>query len=100
MSGVAESDRCRSVGVGVGCWQGLGVAFRCGGPLVPGPGRDHGGDDPSAGDGGPAMTVAVTVTVAEVLPDGSQVPVDGELAAALAGPVEQLSAMLTWTVRE
>jgi len=46
------------------------------------------------------MTVAVTVTVAEVLPDGSQVPVDGELAAALAGPVEQLCAMLTWTVRE
>jgi hypothetical protein len=37
------------------------------------------------------MTVAVAVT--EVLEDGSQAPVDGELAAALAGAVEQFTTM-------
>jgi len=32
--------------------------------------------------------------------DGSVGPVEGELAAALAGPVEQMSLMLTWAVQE
>jgi hypothetical protein len=42
------------------------------------------------------MTVTVSVTVTQVREDGSGHPVDGELAAALAGPVEQFSAMLAW----
>ncbi len=42
------------------------------------------------------MTVSVSVTVTRVNPDGSVSPVEGELAAALAGPVEQFSGMLTW----
>jgi hypothetical protein len=46
------------------------------------------------------MTVAVSVTVTQVLKDGSQGPADGELAAALAGPAGQFAAMLTWTARE
>jgi hypothetical protein len=46
------------------------------------------------------MTVTVSVTVRQVREDGTQDPADGELAAALAGPVEQFSAMLTWTVQQ
>jgi hypothetical protein len=45
--------------------------------------RDAGGKRPSAGDGGPAMTVKITVT--EIGDDGAEVPLDAELAAALAG---------------
>ena len=47
-----------------------------------------------------AVSVMVSVTVTQVREDGTVDPVDGELAAALAGPVEQLSAMLTWTARD
>jgi len=43
------------------------------------------------------MTLAVSVTVTQVFEDGSTGPVDGELAAALAGPVGQFSAMVAWT---
>jgi hypothetical protein len=43
-----------------------------------------------------AGSVSVTVTVTQADEDGSQHPVDGELAAALAGPAEQFSTMLTW----
>ena len=46
------------------------------------------------------MTVKVSVTVTQVLEDGSEGPVDGELAAALAGPVQQFAGMLTWTARQ
>ena len=46
------------------------------------------------------MAVSVTVTVTEVREDGSEVPVDGELAAALAAPVSQFSSMLAWTAGE
>ena len=42
------------------------------------------------------MKLAVTVTVTVTGEDGSQCPVSGELAAALAAPVEQFSQMLTW----
>jgi len=44
--------------------------------------------------------VAFSVTVTEIREDGSEVPVDGELAAALAGPAGQFSSMLAWTARE
>ena len=46
------------------------------------------------------MTVTVSVTVTQVDQDGTVGPVDGELAAALAGPVEQLSVMLSWTAQD
>ena len=44
------------------------------------------------------MTVKVTVT--EIGDDGTEVPLDAELAAALAGPVRQFAGMLAWTARE
>src|SRR5262249_27245969 len=46
--------------------------------------------------GGP-VTLHVSVVVTQVNPDGSQGPVDAELAAALAGPTEQFSSMISWT---
>jgi hypothetical protein len=42
------------------------------------------------------VAVAVSVTVTQVDEDGREHPAGGELAAALAGTVEQFSAMLTW----
>jgi hypothetical protein len=44
------------------------------------------------------MTVKITVT--EIGEDGTEVPLQEELAAALAGPVEQFAGMLGWTARE
>jgi hypothetical protein len=46
------------------------------------------------------MTVKVLVTVTQVFEDGTEGPVDGELAAALAGPAEQFAGMLTWTAQQ
>jgi hypothetical protein len=46
------------------------------------------------------MTVRVSVTVTQVREDGSEGPLEEELAAALAGPVEQFAAMLTWTAQQ
>ena len=46
------------------------------------------------------MTVKVSVTVTQVLEDGTEGPVDGGLAAALAGPVQQFAGMLTWTAQQ
>jgi hypothetical protein len=40
------------------------------------------------------VAVSVSVTVTQVSEDGSEVPPDGELAAALAGTAEQFPAML------
>src|SRR6266852_5885696 len=46
------------------------------------------------------MELAVSVTVTRIGEDGSQCPVGGELAAALAGPAEQFSQMLTWAAQD
>ncbi|HXZ77103.1 MAG TPA: ISKra4 family transposase [Streptosporangiaceae bacterium] len=46
------------------------------------------------------MTVRLSVTVMRVREDGSEVPADGELAAALAGPAEQFAGLLSWTAGE
>ena len=46
--------------------------------------------------GGPAVAVCVSVMVTQVNDDGSESPADGELAAALAGPVARFSAMVAW----
>ena len=45
------------------------------------------------------MTVTVSVTVTQVREDGTAGPLE-ELAAALAGPVEQFSSMLTWAAQQ
>jgi hypothetical protein len=46
------------------------------------------------------MTVTVSVTVTEIREDGTAGPLEDELAAALAGPVEQFTSMLTWTAQQ
>jgi hypothetical protein len=53
-----------------------------------------------AGAGGAAVTVRLSVEIRQVLEDGSEVPVDGELAAALAAPAEQVAGLLSWTAGE
>jgi hypothetical protein len=56
--------------------------------------------NPSSGNGGPAVAVSVSVTMTQVNEDGSESPLDGELAAALAGPAGQFSEMISWAARE
>ncbi len=46
------------------------------------------------------MAVRFSVTVREVREDGSEAPVEGELAAALAGPAEQFAGLVTWAAEE
>ncbi|MGH8922452.1 MAG: ISKra4 family transposase, partial [Actinomycetes bacterium] len=46
------------------------------------------------------MAVRLSVTVRQVREDGSEAPVDGELAAALAGPAEQFAGLLSWAAEE
>ena len=46
------------------------------------------------------MAVTLSVTVRQVREDGSEAAVDGELAAALAGPAEQFAGLLTWAADE
>ena len=46
------------------------------------------------------MTVRFSVTVRQVRDDGSEAPLDGELAAALATPAEQLAGLAAWAAGE
>src|ERR1035437_5496955 len=46
------------------------------------------------------MTATVSVTVRQVREDGTEGPLEEELAAALAGPVGQFTSMLAWTVQQ
>jgi hypothetical protein len=46
------------------------------------------------------VELKVSVTVTQVGEDGSERPVDGELAAALAGPAGQFGKMVTWAARD
>jgi hypothetical protein len=46
------------------------------------------------------VALQVSVVVSQVNPDGSQGPVEQELAAALAAPVEQFSSMIAWTAEQ
>jgi hypothetical protein len=50
--------------------------------------------------GGTAVTVRFSVTVRQVLEDGSEAPLDGELAAALADPAEQFAGLAAWAAGE
>src|ERR1039457_2930794 len=99
-SGVTEGYRRWSAVVTSGCRGRPGDGARLQGPrvAVPVPGS-WGEIDPSAG-GGPAMELAVSVTVTQIGEDGTACPVGGELAAALAAPVEQFASMLTWAAQE
>ena len=46
------------------------------------------------------MAVRFSVTVRQVREDGSEAPVDGGLAAALAGPAGQFAGLLAWAAGE
>jgi hypothetical protein len=46
------------------------------------------------------VTVKFSVTVRQVREDGSEVPLDGELAAALAAPAEQFAGLAAWAAGE
>src|ERR1017187_1016828 len=93
--------RCSAV-VEEGCGAVSGWVTGCRHPIrrFRGRFRDRGGKTTLGRRRRPAMTVKVSVTVTQVLEDGSEGPVDGELAAALAGPVQQFAGMLTWTARQ
>jgi hypothetical protein len=47
-----------------------------------------------------AVAARLTVTVRQVMEDGSEAAVDGELAAALEESAEQFSGLLTWAAEE
>src|SRR5579859_184712 len=59
-----------------------------------------GGNHSRQASGGAAVTVRFSVTVRQVREDGSEVPLDGELAAALAGPAEQFAGLAAWAADE
>jgi hypothetical protein len=46
------------------------------------------------------VTVRFPVTVRQVMEDGSEVPADGEVAAALAGTAEQFAGLAAWAADE
>jgi hypothetical protein len=46
------------------------------------------------------VTVRFSVTVRQVREDGSEAPVDGELAVALAAPAEQFAGLAAWAAEE
>jgi hypothetical protein len=46
------------------------------------------------------VTVKFTVTIRQVLEDGSEAALEGELAAALGGPAEQFAGLAAWTADE
>jgi len=46
------------------------------------------------------VTVRFPVTVRQVCEDGSEAPLDGELAAALAAPAEQFAGLAAWAADE
>jgi hypothetical protein len=47
-----------------------------------------------------AVTVKFTVTIRQVLEDGSEAALEGELEAALAAPAEQFAGLAAWTADE
>src|SRR5487761_1191910 len=58
-----------------------------------------GGNHSRQASGG-AVAARFTVTVREVREDGSEVPLEEELAAALAAPAEQFAGLAAWTADE
>ena len=47
-----------------------------------------------------AVAVRFSVTIRQVREDGSEVPLEGELAAALAAPAEQFAGLAAWAAEE
>src|SRR5271165_3851609 len=62
--------------------------------------REDGEKSFPAGTGGAAVTARFTVTVRQVLHDGSEAPLEQELAAALAAPAEQFAGLAAWAAEE
>src|SRR5512135_2323574 len=62
--------------------------------------REDGEKSFPAGAGGAAVTARFTVTVRQVLDDGSEAPLEGEVAAALAAPAEQFAGLAAWAADE
>ena len=46
------------------------------------------------------MTARFSVTVRQVREDGSEAPLEGEVAAALAAPAEQFAGLAAWAAEE
>ena len=46
------------------------------------------------------MTARFSVTIRQVREDGSEVPLEGEVAAALAAPAEQFAGLAAWAASE
>jgi hypothetical protein len=59
-----------------------------------------GGNHSRQASGGTAVTARLSVTIRQVRDDGSEAPLDGELAAALAGPAEQFAGLAAWAAEE
>jgi hypothetical protein len=58
------------------------------------------GGNHSRQESGGTVTVRFSVTVRQVGDDGSEVPLDGELSAALAAPAEQFAGLAAWAADE
>src|SRR6266496_5127717 len=59
-----------------------------------------GGNHSRQASGGTAVAVRFSVTIRQVREDGSEAPLDGELAAALAAPAEQFAGLAAWAADE
>jgi hypothetical protein len=59
-----------------------------------------GGNHSRQASGGTAVTARFSVTIRQVRDDGSEAPLEGELAAALAGPAEQFAGLAAWAADE
>jgi hypothetical protein len=59
-----------------------------------------GGNHSRQASGGTAVTARFSVTIRQVRDDGSEAPLEGELAAALAGPAEQFAGLAAWAAEE
>jgi hypothetical protein len=59
-------------------------------------GGNHSRQEP----GGTAVTVRFSVTLRQVRDDGTEAPLEGELAAALAAPAGQFAALAAWAAGE
>ena len=87
-------------GVTAGCGERSGNGFPLPVPRVPGPFPGcWAGIIPQA-CGGTAVTVMFSVTIRQVRDDGSEAPLEEELAAALAAPAEQFAGLAAWTADE
>src|SRR5260370_23778159 len=101
ISGVTDRGTCWSVTVMAGVWGGIGDGALLPGPVVPGRFPEAWRKSFTAGTGGgAAVAVTLSVAVRQVRDDGTEVPADGEMAAALADSAEQFAGLLAWAAGE